>query len=79
MVIKEKGRIRSVLFLSFTLDMAIVERNPTMLRAGIINVVMKTSRMISNAILSETGCKDCGRKNKSINNSMVGINKGCNT
>jgi len=37
------------------LDIVIVDRNPRILKAGIIKVVIKTSRMIINAILPDTG------------------------
>ena len=58
MVINVKGRTRSERFLSFTLDIVRVDRNPRILKAGIMKVVIKTSRMIIKAILPDTGCRD---------------------
>ena len=58
MVIKVNGNNLSDRFLSFTLEIVRVDRKPRILKAGIINVVINTSRMIIKAILPETGCKD---------------------
>lgn len=60
------------------LDIVIVDLSPRILKAGIIKVVIKTSRIIINAILPETGWRDWGRKKSKISNNRVGINKGCN-
>jgi hypothetical protein len=57
-VINVKGNTLSDRFLSFTLDIVRVERNPRILKAGIIKVVIKTRSMIINAILPDTGCRD---------------------
>ena len=78
MVINVKGSILSERFLSFTLDIVKVDRSPSMLKAGIINVVIKTSKIIIKAILPDTGWRDCGIKKSKINSNNVGINKGCN-